>query len=160
MRFDEQLVAHRWLARSVVARHGVPARLVDDVTQDALLRAWRRRGSYEAGRAAFSTWLTLVCRTEALRYSAPNRPGLRAVPSTPTYLGDEAPELSLGASETPSPEALAALAEDVAAVKTRLTPKQRAALAGLLEGREMGREERTHVWAVRDAFVREWSVAA
>jgi len=64
------------LARSVV---GDPTQ-AEDIAQEALIRAWRNAGSFEAGRGSVSSWLLTITRNlaiDALRKK-------NAVPADPT----------------------------------------------------------------------------
>lgn len=61
--------------RGFLARIGA-GEAVDDIAQDAFLRAWRAAGQYD-GRARYSTWLTRIawrCRLDQLRRSRAAQP--------------------------------------------------------------------------------------
>lgn len=53
---------HRYAARRVGVAHA------DDVVQEALVRAWRRRATYDASRGQPATWLMAIVRDQAARH--------------------------------------------------------------------------------------------
>lgn len=59
----------------------------DDVVQEALVRAWRHRGSYDPARGAFRTWLLTIVANEARRLRSRRRLSVQA-----TAAGDSQPE--------------------------------------------------------------------
>jgi RNA polymerase sigma factor (sigma-70 family) len=64
------------------------AQVVDDVAQDAFLKAWRAAGQYD-GRARYSTWLTRIawrCRIDAIRKE--RRPELHPDEAVPPASGE------------------------------------------------------------------------
>ena len=75
---------HRYAARRVGAAHA------DDVVQEALLRAWRRRTTYDASRGDPLAWLLGIVRDRSARHLRRTRPVLPevevAVPTTPADL--------------------------------------------------------------------------
>jgi RNA polymerase sigma factor (sigma-70 family) len=72
-----------WVRPHLVAMHRLAARLApsgeaDDVIQDALDRAWRRRSTYVSDRGAPRTWLLAIVADQARK--ARVRAGRRRVP--------------------------------------------------------------------------------
>lgn len=59
---------HRYAARRVGAVHA------DDVVQEALLRAWRRRSTYDPSRGEPVPWLLAIVRDRATRHLRRARP--------------------------------------------------------------------------------------
>jgi len=62
-----------WVAPHLLAMSRLAARLAgeadrDDVVQDALVRAWRRRSTYDAARGAPQTWLLAIVADRARRH--------------------------------------------------------------------------------------------
>lgn len=47
-------------------RMGLRRALIDELAQEAFLRAWMHLGRFDPARAAFSTWLLAICRNLAL----------------------------------------------------------------------------------------------
>jgi RNA polymerase sigma-70 factor (ECF subfamily) len=71
---EEELWAEaRRRGLSVARRYARSADEVEDIVQEALLRAWRRRGSLRE-RERFHQWLATIVRHEAARLSARHRP--------------------------------------------------------------------------------------
>lgn len=69
-----------WVTPHLVAMSRLAARLSsdadrDDVVQDALIRAWRKRSTYDAGRGSAQAWLLAIvadrCRRHRLRSPSP-----------------------------------------------------------------------------------------
>lgn len=61
-----------WVAPHLVAMSRLAARLApdadrDDVVQDALTRAWRRRSTYDDSRGSVQTWLLAIVADRARR---------------------------------------------------------------------------------------------
>lgn len=69
----------------------------DDVVQDALTRAWRRWGTYDAGRGAARPWLLAIVADRARRTRTRRRPTepLLTEPAAPAREGDAALEAAL-----------------------------------------------------------------
>jgi RNA polymerase sigma-70 factor, ECF subfamily len=80
-----------------LGRMGLPQAHAEDLAQDTFLRAWRNLGSFEPGRAEFSTWLFTIARNAALNDRA--RPAARMEsPAIDAQAGSEA------ACERPAPD--------------------------------------------------------
>ncbi len=88
-----------------------------DVTQDALLLAWRKRESYR-GEAAFTTWLYQVTMNAALHFLRRAKRRSTAIPLVTPREGDEGFDAPCAKS---SPEALAAAREEVRQVTKKLS---------------------------------------
>jgi RNA polymerase sigma-70 factor (ECF subfamily) len=88
-----------------------------DVTQDALLNAFRHRDSFR-GDSAYSTWLYRIAATTALMYLRKQRRRAREVLASASPDPDGASVLDLAPAHDPSPEAMIADREDVARVRT------------------------------------------
>ena len=60
-----------WVAPYLTSMHHLAGRLApgaqDDVLQDALVRAWRRRATFDPGRGSARAWLLAVVAGEARR---------------------------------------------------------------------------------------------
>ena len=74
-----------WVAPHVPAMHHLAARLGDasardDIVQDALARAWRRRDTFDASKGAPRTWLLAIVAGEVRRQRRRWRP-LQVAPS-------------------------------------------------------------------------------
>ncbi|MGI4976040.1 MAG: RNA polymerase sigma factor [Janthinobacterium lividum] len=124
------------VARKLGRVHGLAARLLgdaglaDDVSQEALLRVWRRAGAWQPGAARFDTWLHQVvlnlCRDRLRRRRE--------------VLVAEVPDQA-----DPTPSAECRLQEQAAAGRVRaaigrLPPRQREAVVLQMYG-EMGNIE-------------------
>ena len=106
------------LARSVLG----DSTQAEDVAQEALIRAWKNAGSFDAGRGSVSSWLLTITRNlavDALRKK-------NAVPTDPSAaLFSDLPEHRAGPSDT------ATVADDTERVRTalrELSEEQRRAL--------------------------------
>jgi RNA polymerase sigma factor (sigma-70 family) len=84
-----------WVEPHLPAMHRLAARLTDpgaadDVVQEALVRAWRRRSTYDEGRGAAAGWLLAIVADRARRHRTRTRvhASLDAVPE------DGAPDAS------------------------------------------------------------------
>jgi RNA polymerase sigma-70 factor (ECF subfamily) len=53
-----------------LGRMGLTQVQAEDVAQETFLRAWRSLGSFDSGRAGFSTWLFTIARNAALNEHA------------------------------------------------------------------------------------------
>lgn len=62
-----------------VAARLAPAADRDDVVQEALSRAWRRRSTYDADRGTAAAWLAAIVAGEARRARSRTRPSLELV---------------------------------------------------------------------------------
>ncbi len=98
------LEAFRLLVRKYEGRlHGFIANLVpdshevEDLAQEAFLAAYRRLGSYDPARAAFSTWLLTIARNKCLDARQRRRP----VPldGLPESAGEHPPDRELAEAE-------------------------------------------------------------
>ncbi|TCZ54971.1 sigma-70 family RNA polymerase sigma factor [Roseicella aquatilis] len=94
----------------------------EEVAQEALLRAWQAAAGFDPARAQFTTWLHRITLNLAIDRA-------RRRPAAPGAV-----EAALAAIEDPAPgpEAMAAAAEDraaLAAALARLPARQRAAIA-------------------------------
>jgi len=76
--FDAWVSPHLPLIGRVAARLA-PAADRDDVVQEALSRAWRRRSTYDAGRGTPAAWLAAIVAGEARRARGRTRPSLELV---------------------------------------------------------------------------------
>jgi RNA polymerase sigma-70 factor (ECF subfamily) len=100
----------------------------EDAVQEALLRAWRSRGSFE-GRSSFSWWLKRIATNTCIDIA---RRGARS-PATPSRLDSDDPHRDPHADEASTdPAALVAASEAVehaylVAIRV-LPPRQRAVL--------------------------------
>ena len=106
-----------------LGRLGMHQAQADELAQETFLRAWRGLGTYQPGKAAFSTWLFAIARHLALDELTrqARRPDLAT--------GDPLPEV---ASDDPQPPALLARAQEhrrVHAALGRLPLADRSALA-------------------------------
>jgi RNA polymerase sigma-70 factor (ECF subfamily) len=99
-----------------LGRMGLPQAHAEDLAQDTFLRAWRNLGSFEPGRAEFSTWLFTIARNVALNDRA--RPAARIESPAP---------LDAAASEAVCEQA----APDEALHASRRSQRLRAALCRL-----------------------------
>jgi RNA polymerase sigma factor (sigma-70 family) len=57
-----------------VAARLAPAADLDDVVQEALTRAWRRRSTFDAGRGTAAAWLAAIVAGEARRARGRTKP--------------------------------------------------------------------------------------
>jgi RNA polymerase sigma-70 factor (ECF subfamily) len=87
-----------------------------DVTQDALLSAFRHRDSFR-GESAYTTWLYRIAATAALMYLRKQRRRSREVLASAAIDPDAHPALDVAASPAPTPEAMVAANEQVARVR-------------------------------------------
>ena len=87
-----------------------------DVTQDALLNAYRHRDSFR-GESAYTTWLYRIAATAALMYLRKQRRRSREVLASTAVDPDATPILDAAAAPGPSPEAEVAAHEQVACVR-------------------------------------------
>ena len=67
-----------WVAPHLSAMAALAARLApgedrDDIVQDALIRAWRRRGTYDEGRGSARVWLLAIVADRARRARSRHR---------------------------------------------------------------------------------------
>lgn len=85
-----------------------------DVTQDALLSAFRHRASFR-GDSAYSTWLYRIAATTALMYLRRQRRRSREIAASAAAEPDGTTALDTAASGEPSPEVALAAREEVAA---------------------------------------------
>ncbi|NJD28228.1 MAG: RNA polymerase sigma factor [Chloroflexi bacterium] len=93
--------------RRLASRLGPPGGQ-DDVVQEALVRAWRHRASFAAGRGTFIAWLLSIVANEAHRATSRQRHPVTVAPArSPASLDDRL---------------------DIAAAIERLTPRQRLAV--------------------------------
>jgi RNA polymerase sigma-70 factor (ECF subfamily) len=121
-----ETVQVRLEAMTRLAARLAPNESPDDVVQEALIRAWRYRESYDAGRGTFWTWLMGIVAHEARRAASHRR-------KPPAYQA---------ALETVPIEER----EDIGAAVRRLPPRQRLAIdcyyyADLSILRDRGRDE-------------------
>ncbi|KRC58901.1 MULTISPECIES: RNA polymerase sigma factor [unclassified Nocardioides] len=73
--FDDWVRPHLTTLHRYAARQVGPAD-ADDVLQEALVRAWRRRSTYDAGRGDALPWLLAIVRDRARRHRTRQRPHL------------------------------------------------------------------------------------
>jgi RNA polymerase sigma factor (sigma-70 family) len=104
------------------------ARAAEDVAQEALLRAWRHAGSFDARRGTVATWLLTITRNLAIDVVRVRRP-IAVDPAA--ILAFEQP------TGEPGPDDLAVRSDDAGRLQLALAllpPEQRRALvmAGLL----------------------------
>lgn len=76
--FDAWVSPHLPLMVRVAARLALSADR-DDVVQEALSRAWRRRSTFDAGRGTPAAWLAAIVAGEARRARGRTRPSLELV---------------------------------------------------------------------------------
>jgi RNA polymerase sigma factor (sigma-70 family) len=128
----------------------------EDVAQEALLRAWRHAGTYDARRGSVATWLLTITRNLAID-------AIRVGRSTPT--DPEVLVQVIGAAAAAGPDDLATTADDVAHLRTALQalpePQRRAlvlARFGGLTAAEVAEREGiplgTAKTRIRDGFQR------
>ena len=103
-----------WVRPHLLAMTRLACRLAgddaaDDVVQDALTRAWRRRSTYDASRGALLPWLLAIVADRARRHRSRARP---------TEALSDGPALSLDTD----------LQLDMASAVARLPRKQRLAV--------------------------------
>ena len=67
------------LAMTRLARRLVPPGDADDVVQEALARAWRKRDLFDADRGSSTTWLLAIVADQARAWRRAHRRHLRAV---------------------------------------------------------------------------------
>ncbi len=93
--FDE------WVRPHLVAMSHLAARLApgdgDDVVQDALTRAWRRWGTYDAGRGTPRSWLLAIVADQSRRTRLRRRP-TADLPDVPAPEGSRDDDLALEAA--------------------------------------------------------------
>jgi RNA polymerase sigma-70 factor (ECF subfamily) len=87
-----------------------------DVTQDALLNAFRHRASFR-GDSAYSTWLYRIAATAALMYLRKQRRRSREVLASTSLDPDATSVLDAAASTDPTPEATIGVREEVERVR-------------------------------------------
>jgi len=87
-----------------------------DVTQDALLSAFRHRDSFR-GDSAYSTWLYRIAATAALMYLRKQRRRSREVLASASLDPDAVGVIDAAPSHAPSPEATASARQQVASVR-------------------------------------------
>ena len=87
-----------------------------DVTQDALLNAFRHRASFR-GDSAYSTWLYRIAATAALMYLRKQRRRSREVLASAPVDPDATSVLDAAASPGPSPEHTIGVRQEVARVR-------------------------------------------
>ena len=78
-----------WVGPHLVAMSRLAARMApgeaEDVVQDALTRAWRKRSTYDASRGSAQSWLLAIVADRARRTWRLRRPTpVEAVPDVPT----------------------------------------------------------------------------
>ena len=120
----ELMDAHAPRLHAVATRMLGDAGQAEDIVQETFLKAWRKAGDWEPGRARFSTWLHRVTINACLDVVRRPRP----------VTGVTLPER---ADPSPGAEDALAQAERRAALREamdRLPVRQRAALALSLEG--------------------------
>ena len=76
--FDAWVSPHLPLMARVAARLA-PSADRDDVVQEALSRAWRKRATFDAGRGTPAAWLAAIVAGEARRARARTKPSLELV---------------------------------------------------------------------------------
>ena len=91
-------------ALGLVGKYGLTACDVPDITQDLCLHVWRRRVKYDPGRAAWSTFVTQICRNRILNFVEFQHATMRAWWQT-VPLPPDTSEWN-GAPEVPPPSAL------------------------------------------------------
>lgn len=67
--FEALLAAHRGIVLKIAASYRRQPEDRADLVQDILLQVWRARTSFDAGRAAFSTWMYRVALNVAISQS-------------------------------------------------------------------------------------------
>lgn len=63
--FSQKVRAHQASLFSYLSRLGLSSSLVEDVAQEAFLRAWRFRDRYDASHSQWNTWLFRIARNVA-----------------------------------------------------------------------------------------------
>ncbi len=86
-------VAPRLLAMTRLAARLAPDDEPDEVVQEALVRAWRRRSTYDPARGAVGTWLLAIVADRARRARVRRRP--RRDPERPVPVSDPDADLDL-----------------------------------------------------------------
>jgi RNA polymerase sigma factor (sigma-70 family) len=79
----------------------------DDVAQEALSRAWRKRALYEPSRGSLRSWLLAITADQARRWSS-RRPGpVDVVPTAPSQDREAALDLRFAVSQLATRQRLA-----------------------------------------------------
>lgn len=97
----EPATFEEWVRPHLAAMSYLAARLApgdgDDVVQDALTRAWRRWGTYDAGRGTPRTWLLAIVADQSRRTRLRRRPTVELV-DVPEREGSRDEDLALEAA--------------------------------------------------------------
>ena len=97
----EPATFEEWVRPHLAAMSYLAARLApgegDDVVQDALTRAWRRWGTYDAGRGTPRTWLLAIVADQSRRTRLRRRPTVELV-DVPAREGSRDDDLALEAA--------------------------------------------------------------
>jgi RNA polymerase sigma-70 factor (ECF subfamily) len=105
--FEALHAAHGGRIQAYFLRSGFRPADADDLTQETFLRAYRSLGTFDAGRGAFSAWLSAIARNVARRRFARRR--------DPQDFDPQLAEDTLAATENPAETA--AGREEVDAVR-------------------------------------------
>jgi len=98
--FSRRVDEHQQSLFAYLSRLGLRSATVDDVAQEAFLRAWRYRDRFDASRGQWNTWLFRIARN--LAFSAMRREASDADLTEPEIL-------ERNAASTPEPSANAEL---------------------------------------------------
>ncbi len=79
----------------------------DDVVQDALVRAWRKRSSYDPERGPFTNWLLAIVANEARRALSRRPLPMRIEPNVPAPSADEQIDIEMAVRKLPARQKLA-----------------------------------------------------
>lgn len=106
VKFADLVRPHMIVMTRLAARLG-PRDAHDDVVQEALVRAWRNRTSYDARRGPIVNWLLAIVANEARR--AARRPvvPLRIAPPQPAPSADDRIDLESAVGTLPARQRLA-----------------------------------------------------
>lgn len=82
-----------WVTPHLVAMARLAARLTsaadsDDVVQESLVRAWRKRSQYDESRGSAQSWLLAIVSDRARRHRSRMRPAPRQLIDVPAATGD------------------------------------------------------------------------
>lgn len=101
------LVRPHMTAMSRLAARLAPRGSGDDVVQEALVRAWRHRASFDARRGPLVNWLLTIVANEARRTAARRPFPLRIDPNTSVSSAEEQIDIEVAVRKLPARQKLA-----------------------------------------------------